>query len=58
MPGKQDKSEPEKEVLDLIGGKPKKSAKQETASSSAPSATQPSSKAEKKDALDLLSGSK
>ncbi len=58
MPGKQDKSEPEKEVLDLIGGKPKKSAKQETASSSAPSETQPSSKAEKKEALDLLSGSK
>lgn len=57
MPGNQDNREPEKEVLDLIGGKPKKSRKP-TPPSPAPSQPSAPATAEKKEALDLLSGTK
>lgn len=56
MPGKQDNREPEKEVLDLIGEKPKRVRKPDP--SPAPTPAPAAEKPEKKQALDLLSGNK
>ncbi len=63
MSGQKDNRESEKEVLDLIGSKPKKSRKEQQAEPAAADVTSESAqeapaKQEKKQALDLLSGKK
>ena len=54
MPNKQEENEPKKEVLDLIGGSPKKKRAPQPEPAPAPSRPAPV----KKEALDLLSGPK
>lgn len=54
MPNKQEENEPKKEVLDLIGGPPKKKRAPQPEPAPAPSRPAPV----KKEALDLLSGPK
>ena len=54
MPNKQEENEPKKEVLDLIGGSPKKKRAPQPEPAPAPSRPAPL----KKEALDLLSGPK
>lgn len=54
MPNKQEENESKKEVLDLIGGSPKKKRVPQAAPEAAPARPAP----EKKQALDLLSGPK
>lgn len=56
MPGTPDNKEPEKEVLDLIGGKPKRVRKPDPEPAPTPSSAPAPARPEKKEALDLLSG--
>ena len=57
MPNKQEENEPKKEVLDLIGGSPKKKRAPQPEPVPAPAPT-PRPAPAKKEALDLLSGPK